>query len=53
MMGINSFNLTPRAKKAYKTAKEFYIKEVADKWKDKIDPRAYDALYKYQVEITD
>jgi len=23
MMGINSFNLTPRAKKAYKTAKEF------------------------------
>ena len=23
MMGINSFNLTPRAKKAYKHAKEF------------------------------
>ena len=38
---------------AYKEAKELYIKEVADKWKDKIDIRAYNALMNYQVEITD
>ena len=38
---------------AYKIAKEAYIKEVADKWKDKIDPRVYEAMYNYRVEITD
>ena len=37
----------------YKEAKEAYIKEVANKWKDQIDPRAYNALMNYQVEITD
>lgn len=38
---------------AYKQAKEAYIKEVANKWKDKIDPRVYEALMNYEVEITD
>ena len=38
---------------AYKQAKETYIKEVANKWKDQIDPRVYNALMKYEVEITD
>ena len=38
---------------AYKQAKEAYIKEVAEKWKDKIDPKVYDALMQYEVEITD
>ena len=38
---------------AYKQAKEAHIKEVANKWKDQIDNRVYDALMKYQVEITD
>ena len=37
----------------YKEAKEAYVKEVANKWKDQIDPRVYEALMKYQVEITD
>ena len=37
----------------YKTAKEVFIKQQAEKWKDKIDPRAYEALMNYQVEITD
>ena len=38
---------------AYKQAKEAYIKEVANKWKDKIDLRVYNALMKHEVEITD
>lgn len=38
---------------AYKTAKESFIKQQANKWKDQIDPRAYEALMNYQVEITD
>lgn len=38
---------------AYKSFKEGYVKQQADKWKDKIDPRAYNALMNYQVEITD
>ena len=37
----------------YNEAKEAYVKEVANKWKDQIDPRVYEALMKYQVEITD
>ena len=37
----------------YKEAKETYIKEVANRWKDQIDPRVYEALMKYEVEITD
>lgn len=38
---------------AYKQAKEDYIKEVAIKWKDQIDPRVYEALMNWVVEITD
>lgn len=38
---------------AYKLAKESYIKEVADKWKDKLEPRVYEALCNYKVEVTD
>ena len=38
---------------AYKVAKEQYIKEVANKWKDQIDPRVYNALMCYEVNIDD
>lgn len=37
----------------YKEAKEEFIKQVANKWKDKIDSRVYTAMMNYQVEITD
>ena len=50
---LGHFNTEEQAFQAYKTAKEAYIKEVANKWKDQIDPRAYEALMSYQVEITD
>lgn len=33
----------------YKKAKEAHIKEVADKWKDKIDSRVYEALIHYEI----
>lgn len=46
--------LTPEeAFYVYKQAKEAYIKEVANKWKDKIDPRVYEALMNWEVDIDD
>ena len=50
---LGKFKDAEEAFLAYKEAKETYIKEVANKWKDQIDPRVYEALMKYQVEITD
>ena len=50
---IASFSNPIDAFNAYKQAKETFIKEQANKWKDQIDPRAYNALINYQVEITD
>ena len=38
---------------AYKEAKEKHIKEVANKWKDQIDPRVYEALMNWKVNIYD
>ena len=38
---------------AYKVVKEAFVKEQANKWKDRIDVRAYNALMNYQVEIDD
>jgi len=38
---------------AYKTAKEEYLKTLANKWKEHLDPRVYKALCNYQVDITD
>lgn len=37
----------------YKVAKEIHIKNLAEKWKDLLDPRAFQALMKYEVLITD
>ena len=38
---------------AYKKCKESYLKHLADKYKGEIPDKVYDALYKYEVEITD
>lgn len=50
---IGVFATDVEAFNAYKIEKEKWIKEVADKWKDKLEPRVYEALYNYKVEITD
>ena len=50
---LGSFKTEIEAYNAYKEAKESFIKEQAEKWKGKIDERAYEALMKYTVEITD
>ena len=50
---LGSYDTAEGAFYAYKEAKESYIKEVANKWKNQIDPRVYEALMGYQVEITD
>ena len=50
---LGSFNTEIEAFKAYKQAKESFIKEQANKWKGQIDDRAYNALMNYKVEITD
>jgi hypothetical protein len=50
---IGSFDSSEKAFQAYKIVKEEYIKELAEKWKSKITEKVYEALYNYQVEITD
>ena len=37
----------------YSGRKESFIKKLANEYKDKLDPRAYQALLNYRVEITD
>lgn len=50
---LGTFDTPEEAFYAYKHAKEEYIKEVANKYKNQIDPRAYDALMRYEVNIND
>ena len=50
---LGYFKTELEAYNAYKVAKESFVKEQANEWKDQIDPRAYEALMKYTVEITD
>ena len=50
---LGLFKTELEAFNAYKQAKEAFIKEQANKWKDKIDERTYEALMNYQVNIDD
>ena len=50
---LGYFKTEIEAFKAYKTAKEAFVKEQAEKWKSQIDDRAYDALMNYTVNIND
>ena len=50
---LGLFNTELEAFKAYKQAKESFIKEQANKYKSQIVDRAYNALMNYTVEIDD
>ena len=50
---LGSFKTELEAFNAYKQAKESFVKEQAEKWKDEIDERAYKALMEYEVNIDD
>ena len=50
---LGLFNTEIEAFNAYKEAKEVFVKEQANKFKSQIDPRAYEALMNYQVNIDD
>ena len=50
---LGRFVTPEEAFQAYKQAKEAYIKEVAELYKDQIDIRVYEALMKYEVDIND
>lgn len=50
---LGSFRTVEEAFACYKAAKEAKIKRLANKWKDQIDPRAYEALMQRTVEWDD
>lgn len=41
------------AKNFYKKEREKYIREVANEWKDRLEPRVYDAINNYEVQVGD
>ena len=50
---LGYFTTPEEAFESYKKAKEDYIKEVADNYKDKIPAELYQAMYDYEVDIND
>ena len=50
---LGLYNTIDDAFKVYKESKEANIKQIADEYKDKIPDKLYEAMYKYEVEITD
>lgn len=52
-INIGGYGTKEEAFNNYKLEKEKIIKQVADHYKNKIPKKLYDALYRYEVEITD
>ena len=50
---LGLFDTPEEAFEVYKRAKEEYIKEIADNYKDEIPVELYEAMYSYRVEIND
>lgn len=52
-VGLGDYHNAQDAFNAYKTYKEKVIKQIADDYKDVISQNVYEAMYSYEVEITD
>ena len=50
---LGYYDTPEEAFEAYKAKREWYIKDVANEWKDRIDERVYQALLNYEVHIDD
>lgn len=50
---LGCYNTPQEAFNVYKNFKEMVIKQVADEYKPYIPRKLYDAMYRYEVEITD
>ena len=50
---LGYFPTVESAFNAYKVAKEAYVKEIANKFRNDIDPRVYESMMVFSVEITD
>lgn len=50
---LGTFDTPKEAFEVYKNDKEVHIKEVADKWRGQIIEQVYNAMYNYEVKITD
>lgn len=50
---LGCFDTPNEAFEVYRQAKEDYIKEVADEYKDRIPVKLYEAMYDYEVDIDD
>lgn len=50
---LGLYKTPEEAFQVYKAAKEKYIKEMAETWKDMIDIEVYNAMYNYKVEVND
>lgn len=50
---LHRWNTPEEAFIEYKAYKEAFIKAVADRYKDKIPQKLYDAMYAWKIEITD
>lgn len=53
LVHIGMFDNSKEAFQSYKIAKEKYIKQVADEYKDRIPKKLYERMYTYEVEIDD
>ena len=53
MERLGTYSTVEEAFLAYKKAKEDYIKQIAEEYKDKIPYRLYEAMMNYEVEIDD
>ena len=50
---LGYFKTPEEAFGVYKQAKELCIKQIAEFWKDRIDPKVYNALMNYEIHIDD